>query len=107
MEAARRDHPEKKIDFTVSRNKEIIHVPVTPELAADGTGRIGVSLGVNAKIVRKAAKGPGDALRLAGTEFGRLTGLVVGGASLLNLRLKRCMWRIFPGSCAAWGEGYL
>ena len=67
--------------FTVSRNGEIIHVPVTPALSADGTGRIGVSLAVNAKIVRKAAKGPGDAFRLASAEFGRLTGLVVGGMS--------------------------
>jgi len=74
-----RDHPEKKIDFTVSRNNEIIHVPVTPTLSADGTGRIGVSLAVNAKIVRKAANGIVDAGRLAGIEFSRLTGIVVGG----------------------------
>ena len=74
-----RDHPEKAIDFTVSRNGEIVHIPVTPSLSADGTGRIGVSLAVNAKIVRKAAKGPGDAIRLASAEFGRLTGIVVGG----------------------------
>ena len=40
-----------------------------------------MSLAVNAKIVRKAAKGPGDAFRLASAEFGRLTGLVVGGMS--------------------------
>ncbi|CAK0786395.1 hypothetical protein CVIRNUC_009608 [Coccomyxa viridis] len=73
------DHPEKTIDFTVSRNGGIVHIPVTPSLSADGTGRIGVSLAVNAKIVRKAAKGPGDALRLASAEFGRLTGIVVGG----------------------------
>ena len=81
-----RDHPEKTIDFTVSRNGGIVHIPVTPSLSADGTGRIGVSLAVNAKIVRKAAKGPGDALRLASAEFGRLTGIVVGGVSRALIR---------------------
>jgi hypothetical protein len=74
-----RDHPEKKLDFTISRKNEIIHIPVTPALAADGTGRIGVSLAVNAKIVRKAANGIGESLTLAGKEFGRLTSIVVGG----------------------------
>ncbi|CAL5226212.1 g9051 [Coccomyxa viridis] len=73
------DHPEKKIDFTVLRNGQISHIPVTPTLSADGSGRIGVSLAVNAKIVRKAANGLGDAAQLAATEFGRLTGIVVGG----------------------------
>ncbi len=79
MMAACRDHPEKKIDFTVLRNGQISHIPVTPSLAADGSGRIGVSLAVNAKIVRKAANGLGDAAGLAAAEFSRLTGIVVGG----------------------------
>ena len=74
-----RDHPEKKIDFTVLRDGQITHIPVTPALAADGSGRIGVSLAVNAKIVRKAANGLGDAAGLAAAEFSRLTGIVVGG----------------------------
>ena len=74
-----RDHPEKKIDFTVLREGQITHIPVTPALAADGSGRIGVSLAVNAKIVRKAANGLGDAAGLAAAEFSRLTGIVVGG----------------------------
>ena len=77
-----RDHPEKKIDFTVLRNGQISHIPVTPALSADGSGRIGVSLAVNAKIVRKAANGLGDAAGLAAAEFSRLTGIVVGGECL-------------------------
>ena len=81
-----RDHPEKTIDFTVPEWRGIVHIAVTPSLSADGTGRIGVSLAVNAKIVRKAAKGPGDALRLASAEFGRLTGIVVGGMSCALIR---------------------
>ena len=83
-----RDHPEKKLDFTVSRKGEIIHIPVTPALAADGTGRIGVSLAVNAKIVRKATNGIGESLTLAGKEFGRLASIVVGGMFLQSPPVK-------------------
>ena len=75
-----RDHPEKKLDFTVSRGGSIVHIPVTPALAADGGGRIGVSLAPNAKIVRRAAKGISEALSLTGSEFSRLLNIVTGGA---------------------------
>ena len=74
------DHPEKRLDLTISRQKQIVHIPVTPVLAADGGGRIGVSLAANARVVRKAAAGPVQALRQAGTEFARLAGIVTGGA---------------------------
>ncbi|EIE19004.1 intramembrane metalloprotease [Coccomyxa subellipsoidea C-169] len=73
------DHPEKKLDFTVSRGGSIVHIPVTPALAADGGGRIGVSLAPNAKIVRRAAKGISEALSLTGSEFSRLLNIVTGG----------------------------
>lgn len=76
-----RDHPEKRLDFTVSRGGEIVHIPITPELAADGGGRIGVSLAPNASITRRAAKGLGEALSLASSEFGRLTNIVTGGTA--------------------------
>lgn len=56
-----------------------MHIPITPELAADGGGRIGVSLAPNASIKRRAAKGLGEALSLTGSEFGRLTNIVTSG----------------------------
>ncbi len=56
-----------------------MHIPVTPTLAADGGGRIGVSLAANARVVRRAAAGPVQALRAAGAEFSRLAGIVTGG----------------------------
>ena len=74
-----RDHPEKKLDFTVARGASIVHIPVTPALAADGGGRIGVSLAPNASIVRRAAKGVGEALSLTGSEFSRLLNIVTSG----------------------------
>lgn len=74
-----RDHPEKRLDLTVVRDKQLIHIPVTPSLAADGGGRIGVTLASNASIVRRAAKGAGQALSMAGAEFGRLASIVTGG----------------------------
>jgi hypothetical protein len=76
------DHPEKQLDFLVSRGEEIIHIPVTPALSADGGGRIGVSLAPNAKIVRKVASSAAEAVKMASSEFGRLFNTVTGGACL-------------------------
>jgi len=75
-----RDHPEKRLDFTVSRGGKILHIPVTPDLAADGGGRIGVSLAPNASITRRAARGIGEALSQTASEFSRLTSIVTNGA---------------------------
>lgn len=85
-----RDHPEKTLDFTVKRNNEIVHIPVTPALAADGGGRIGVSLAPNARIVRKVAKGAAEAVAMASSEFGRLTNIVTSGMGRLALRMHLC-----------------
>lgn len=63
----------------MARGASIVHIPVTPALAADGGGRIGVSLAPNASIVRRAAKGVGEALSLTGSEFSRLLNIVTSG----------------------------
>ena len=73
------DHPEKRLDFEVVRGTETIHLPITPSLAADGGGRIGVSLASNATIVRKVAKNPGEAVLMASSEFARLATVVTSG----------------------------
>ncbi len=97
-----RDHPEKRLDLTIARKREIVHIPVTPSLAADGGGRIGVTLASNASIARRAAKGPAQALRMAGAEFGRLAGIVTGGARPQRASLL-CSW---PFACLPQKELY-
>ena len=77
-----RDHPEKQLDLTVARKQQLLHIPVTPTLAADGGGRIGVTLASNAKVARRAARGAGQAVRMAGAEFVRLASIVTGGEGL-------------------------
>ncbi|CAL8463938.1 g3473 [Coccomyxa elongata] len=83
------DHPEKRLDFTVSRGGDIVHIPITPELAADGGGRIGVSLAPNASIKRRAAKGLAEALSLTSSEFGRLTNIVTSGLQQLVFNFEK------------------
>lgn len=82
------------------RQRDIMHIPVTPSLAADGGGRIGVSMAPNATVVRKAAKGPRQALRLAGAEFVRLASIVTNGGSPVHLaRTDTGHMRAHEGYC--------
>lgn len=56
-----------------------MELPLTTELDADGDGKIGAQLATYAKLSRKAASGPIEAARKAGTEFGRMVQLVGSG----------------------------
>lgn len=79
--AARSNSPERRLDLTVRRRGgEMARLPVMPELAADGGGRIGVQLSTNAKLSRRVAAGPGQALAMAGGEFRKLLNVVTMGA---------------------------
>ena len=79
--ALRRNSPERALDLTVRRRGgATVHLPVTPALAPDGGGRIGVQLSANAALSRRIAAGPGQALAMAGAEFRKLLGVVTTGA---------------------------
>ncbi|KAK3274742.1 hypothetical protein CYMTET_17092 [Cymbomonas tetramitiformis] len=73
--------PEKSLVFHINRAGEELDLDLTPELAKDGGGRIGVSLAPNADVRRVKAESAGEALRMTSKEFNRLTGTVVGGLS--------------------------
>ncbi len=74
------------------RGGETARLPLTPELAADGGGRIGVQLSTNASLSRRVAAGPGQALAMAGGEFRKLLNVVTTGAGALYPNLP-------PGAC--------
>ena len=58
----------------------VLDIPMTPELDAEGDGKIGAQLATYAKVLRSKANGPVDAAQRAVSEFGRLYGLVAGGS---------------------------
>lgn len=74
-----KDSPEKSMVFHINRAGEELDLDLTPELAKDGGGRIGVSLAPNADVRRVKAESAGEAVRMTAKEFNRLTGTVVGG----------------------------
>ncbi|KAK9821093.1 hypothetical protein WJX81_001563 [Elliptochloris bilobata] len=72
--------PERTLDLTVRRpGGDTVHLPVTPALASDGGGRIGVQLSANAALSRRVAAGPGQALAMAAGEFRKLLNVVTTG----------------------------
>ena len=88
------------------RGGNTVHLPVTPALAPDGGGRIGVQLSANAALSRRIAAGPGQALAMAGAEFRKLLGVVTTGAPRPLLWLLRCAGDVCCQGCQtrrAWG----
>jgi membrane-associated protease RseP (regulator of RpoE activity) len=71
--------PGKNLRVEVERAGERVELSVTPAETADGTGRIGISLGPNVTANRRHAEGPSEAVNLAGKEFGSLFSTVVRG----------------------------
>lgn len=73
------DSPGKTLHVTLDRAGKLVELDLTPAIMPDGTGRIGIALGANAKVERKKAHGLGDALTLASDDFKALFGTVVKG----------------------------
>jgi hypothetical protein len=69
----------------VQRGEERLRIPVTPTPSgSDGSGRIGITLAANAKIVKKKGGDVVATVALAADEFVKLTGTVVGGALVVE-----------------------
>ncbi|KAI3430446.1 hypothetical protein D9Q98_005041 [Chlorella vulgaris] len=75
-----KDSPGRELMLEVQRGEERLRIPVTPTPSgSDGSGRIGITLAANAKIVKKKGGDVVATVALAADEFVKLTGTVVGG----------------------------
>ena len=75
----KRSNGSRAIRFVVRRDGERFPLDMTPQVAPDGSGRVGVTLGPDAEVTRTFPKNGFEALQLAAGEFGRLANGVVGG----------------------------
>ncbi|KAH9317770.1 hypothetical protein KI387_019539 [Taxus chinensis] len=80
-------NPGKKMTFLVDR-KGNLQLPVTPDVKSDGSGKIGVQLAPNSKIVRVKARDMGEGFVRAGEEFWRILGIVVEGLKQVFLNFS-------------------
>lgn len=71
--------PKKRLHFVIERAGKPLELDVTPAEVPDGTGRIGVSLGANAKVERRKGSTPGEVVALAADDFRALFGTVTKG----------------------------
>lgn len=76
-----KDNPGRTLDFEVRRAgfSELVPLKITPDLAYDGAGKIGVQLSTNASLHRVKASNLGEAVTKASKEFMRLTTTVTEG----------------------------
>ncbi|KAG0620754.1 hypothetical protein M758_4G240900 [Ceratodon purpureus] len=76
-----KDNPGRTLDFEVRRQgfPDLIDLKITPDLAFDGAGKIGVQLSTNASLHRVKANNLGEAVTKASKEFMRLTTTVTEG----------------------------
>lgn len=73
------DSPQKPLDLTISRNKELISITVTPELNLEGKGKIGVMLAPNGEVIRRRTTNIIEAFTAGATEYQRIALLTVRG----------------------------
>lgn len=76
-----KDNPGRTLDFEVRRQgfSDLINLKITPDLAYDGAGKIGVQLSTNASLHRVKASNLGEAVTKASKEFVRLLTTVTEG----------------------------
>jgi len=76
-----KDNPGRSLDFEVRRAglPDVLNIEITPDLAYDGAGKIGVQLSTNASLHRVKANNLGEAVSKASAEFMRLTTTVTEG----------------------------
>ncbi len=77
--------PQQSLNLTVKRQDQILQLSVTPELGADGKGKIGVQLAPNGELFRKKAENIGEALISGAEELQRVTVMIFQGfGQLIN-----------------------
>ncbi|WP_204105923.1 MULTISPECIES: RIP metalloprotease RseP [Spirulina sp. CCY15215] len=79
--------PDRPITLEIKRGEEILSLQVTPELGADGQGKIGVILSPNGELSHDR-QNPITALSMGANEFQRLSVLTFQGFSHLILNFS-------------------
>jgi membrane-associated protease RseP (regulator of RpoE activity) len=100
------NHPNQPLALEIQRQEQKIALTVTPELAADGKGRIGVQLSSNGTIVRQRAGNIVEAFTKSATEFERIVKLTFQGfGQLLSNFSKTAEQLSGPVAIVAIGAG--
>ena len=86
--------PGKTANVELIREGKKMELQLTPAEMPDGSGRIGVSLGLNMKVDKIKADDIGSALRLGATDFKSLFGTVVGGLGQFVNNFKQTAERV-------------
>ncbi len=71
--------PQQALNLTIQRQEQTLQVSVTPELGADGKGKIGVQLAPNGELFRKKAGNILEALTSGAEELQRVTLMIFQG----------------------------
>lgn len=71
--------PKRSVLLKIGRGEQSIDINVTPDMSFDGTGRIGVHLAPNYKVVKVKPKNLFEALSFTGQEFWGVTSNVTNG----------------------------
>lgn len=82
-------HPNEVLGMEIKRNDKVFSVEVTPELGADGKGRIGVQLSPNGIVTRRRAQNLGEAFSSGAREFERIVMMTVQGFGQLISNFKQ------------------
>lgn len=86
-----KDNPGRPLDFQIRREgfPDLLSIKITPDLAYDGAGKIGVQLSKNARLRRVKAANLGEATQKASNEFMRLTTTVTEGLKQIFLNFAQ------------------
>ena len=71
--------PQQALNLTIQRQEQTLQLSVTPELGADGKGKIGVQLAPNGELFRKKAGNVLEALMSGAEELQRVTLMIFQG----------------------------
>lgn len=71
--------PQQALNLTIQRQEQTLQLSVTPELGADGKGKIGVQLAPNGELFRKKAGNILEALTSGAEELQRVTLMIFQG----------------------------
>ena len=74
-----RTNPRRQLTLGLVRDGKPLELPITPAEVPDGSGRIGVQLAANAKLVQRRAGDPGAALVIGAQHFASMLGVITNG----------------------------